>query len=217
MIVFLQCGMRNRSEDVPASFVLACEAYGIPSRVRSDCGGENFLVGVFMNTMRGVARGSYITGRSVHNQRIERLWRDVHKEVTERYYATFYGMEDSGLLDPDNNLHRYALHRSFLSEINNKLSVFLSGWNSHKIRTSRNRTPNQLFVEGLLSAADNIDSTPVSEFRLPNYDIHERFVNRLAELSVDVDGTADTSEADNNNTCPVDVTADQRNSMDLAL
>ena len=60
--------------------------YGFPSRVRSDRGGENYLVSVLMCMIRGANRGSLIAGRSVHNQRIERLWRDVFWFCISTFY-----------------------------------------------------------------------------------------------------------------------------------
>lgn len=53
--------------------------FGLPEKVRSDKGGENVLVCSFMmrHPLRGAPAKPFITGRSVHNQRIERLWKDV--------------------------------------------------------------------------------------------------------------------------------------------
>ena len=65
-----------------------------------------------------------ITGPSVHNQRIERLWRDVYSRVLSYYYNLFYFMEDEGILDPLNDFHVAALHYVFLSKINEKLQLW---------------------------------------------------------------------------------------------
>ena len=51
-----------------------------------------------------------ITGRSVHNQSIERLWNDMHHCVTSVYYRLFYYLEHQNYLKLGNNFHCYALH-----------------------------------------------------------------------------------------------------------
>ena len=72
------------------SFLKGVEEYGLPRRVRSDKGLENVLVADYMIEKRGDNRGSMLTGKSTHNQRIERLWRDVFTGVLSYFYDIFY-------------------------------------------------------------------------------------------------------------------------------
>ena len=69
LVLYLTAATNNRAQTVLESFLSAVEQYGIPSRVRSDKGGENILVARFMVTSRGLNSNSHIAGRSVHNQR----------------------------------------------------------------------------------------------------------------------------------------------------
>ena len=49
-----------------------------------------------MTELRGENHGSYVAGSSVHNQRIECLWRDVWNYVSQDFYYVFQAMEDQG-------------------------------------------------------------------------------------------------------------------------
>ena len=52
--------------------------FGLPDRVRSDHGGENIDVWRCMLDSHNVDPMCIVTCSSTHNERIERLWRDVH-------------------------------------------------------------------------------------------------------------------------------------------
>lgn len=107
--MFIKYSSNNRATTVCQSFLQAVQRYGLPSRLRCDQGGENILVSQHMLHHRGSERRSVLVGSSVHNQRIERFWRDMHRCVTGTFYRLFYFLEHHNMLDSINEAHLYAL------------------------------------------------------------------------------------------------------------
>lgn len=160
LIVGLRASNNNRGATVLDVFLRACEAYGVPSRLRGDHGTENIETACWMEDNVGPGRGSYIWGRcafcycstlsaeqicrSIHNVRIERLWGDVTAQVTSKWRDLFTELELRHGLNINNMDHIILLHQLFLPRINHELQLFASGWNHHKVSTT-NRTPSEMF------------------------------------------------------------------------
>ena len=148
-VVYLHCSTNNQASTVLTSFIDAVGKYGLPEQVRSDHGGENVQVWRYMMEQHH-SESAVLVGSSTHNERIERLWRDVHRCVAVLFADLFRGMEAEGILSCLNEVDLFCLHWVFLPRINRVLNSFVESWNNHPLSSSQNLTPNQLFIQGAL-------------------------------------------------------------------
>ena len=159
LITFIRCTNNNLASTVLEAFLQGVSVYGLPEAVRSDHGGENVDVWKHMLSMHQDP-SCIITGSSVHNERIERMWRDVTRNVSSSFIATFHELEAEEILNPDNEVDIFCLQVVFLPRVNKRLAEFQGSWNNHSLSTEGNMSPLQLCVLGLVSS--NQPANPAS-------------------------------------------------------
>jgi len=151
LITYLACSTNNRAATVLGYFLAACDKWrNGPSRTRSDRGMENVEVERHMLQTRGLDRGSHICGPSVHNQRIERLWKDLNRVVGRLYLLIFRHLEEYYAFNVENERDLYCLHYVYQPHINRTLDAFTESWNEHGMRTESGRSPSQIWREGMI-------------------------------------------------------------------
>lgn len=157
MITFMKSSNNNKAATVLDNFRDAVVRFGLPEHVRSDYGGENAGVWKFMITTHNNDYSCVITGSSVHNERIERMWRDVNRCVISMFADTFRNMEQDSILDPLNEVDLYCLHYLYIPRLNKAITEFQESWNNHALSRKGAMTPYQLHFEGLNYMVQNFD------------------------------------------------------------
>ncbi len=150
-IIYLKCADNNKSRTVLVYFREGAERFGLHNSVRSDHGGVwRYTIVTHYNDFSCVLLGS-----SGHNERIDRLWHDVHRCIAVIYSEVFQSLEIDGKLDPLNEVDLYCLHYIFLPQINKSILEFQESWNNHSMSSEGSKTPHQLLYEGLSHMAHN--------------------------------------------------------------
>ena len=71
-------------------------------------------------------------------------------------------MEQNGILESTNIIDLFFLHYIFCPRINHQLSLFVEAWNHRPPRTERSWTPQQIWVNCMISQ-DNAKNTAVRD------------------------------------------------------
>lgn len=82
---------------------------------------------------------------SIQNIRMERTWRDIRKDALEQFREVFLHLEEMGLLDMSNAVHRLVLYLVYQPRIQVALDRAKDAWNLHRIRTARNKSPLAIY------------------------------------------------------------------------
>jgi len=77
-VIYLRCCNNNQALTVLELFTHTVSQFGLPDCVQSDYGRENTEVWKYMIAAHNLDYYCVITGSSLHNKRVGRLWRDVN-------------------------------------------------------------------------------------------------------------------------------------------
>ena len=153
-IIHLCFRTNNRAATVLDSFQSGVEEFGLPSRVLGDNGVENVDVAKFMISSQGMNSRSFISGWSVHNQRIETLWAEVNRVLSSLYTGIFKFLEENALLDSLSEVHLFCIQYVYLPRINASLAEFRNQWNYHGPRTCNHQTPLTMWKTNMITVPD---------------------------------------------------------------
>ncbi|KAK0150315.1 hypothetical protein N1851_008767 [Merluccius polli] len=101
----------------------------------------------FSSHINHVTRTAFFHMRSIAKIRNILSQSDAEKLAN---YAAFRNLEDIGELDPDLDIHLSCLHYVMIPRINMHLQLFRDTWDNHPMSSESNKSPQQLWISGLL-------------------------------------------------------------------
>ena len=109
---------------VVSAFKTGVALFDLSENVRSVHEGENIEVWRYMLEAHNNDAWCVVTGSSTHNERIERLWRDVLQSIAH-FAEMFQKLEREEILDTLNEVDVFALHYVYLPTLNRCLQELL--------------------------------------------------------------------------------------------
>jgi hypothetical protein len=119
---------------------------------------ENVAIARLINTINGP--NHFLTGSSVHNVRIERLWREIMRCVINKYKLFFKLLVKQHNFDAKNKASIWVLQYMILDCINQDLSEFILTWNAHPMSSVKgNLSPDALVEYALATTGSRYSPT----------------------------------------------------------
>ena len=151
MIAYFQCHNKTLAATILHVFLDAISIHSLLSIDRADFGVRNVNAVRFMLDCpkRGIKRGSFIAGTSVHNQCIEGIWVEVIRYVLRHFRIIFLFLGNDGFLDLLNEVHLFELHYAYMLRIKKALEKFSNNWRYYSLSSERNQSPYQISNYGV--------------------------------------------------------------------
>ncbi|ROL50293.1 hypothetical protein DPX16_19097 [Anabarilius grahami] len=142
-------GLTRRTDYTPSGTVdaaitheLTGSDFGLPARLRTDCGTENGTMVAIHCALRAqhtddfAGAHSHMYGTSTANQRIESWWSFFRKQRTQFWIELFSDLRERHLFNGSHE-HKCLLRYVFLSILQKDLDEYRELWNNHTIRPVR--------------------------------------------------------------------------------
>lgn len=138
--MWLRSGSSNNDPGIIAFNYLQCVSeYGLPARLRTDCGTEDGTMVAIHCALRAqhtddfAGALSHMYGTSTANQRIDSWWSFFRKQRTQFWIDLFSDLRETHLFNGSHE-HTCLLRFVFLSIMQKDLDEYRELWNNHTIR-----------------------------------------------------------------------------------
>ena len=104
---------------------------------------------MFECPVRIIKRGSFVTGKSLYNERIERIWSEFDACVVRHYKNILNFLVAEFFSEPLNEMHLFPLCYVYFLKFNKALMEFTPDKNFHPLSSAINQSLKQLWHPGI--------------------------------------------------------------------